>query len=239
MTRTTVGNGGALIASPAASRAASSARPPSPSPSLGPSLSDWRLHPQSTAAARRPAAIFSKVLLSLLMTHAGDPGWASRSGRRPRTSRTIGCSCPKSMGLTRWWSKPASRERRRSSSRPYPVSATSAARCVAGGAQPRRDRVAVHPRQPDVEQHQVRRRGGRPRPGRRGRRAPAPPRGRRSLKSCPSVFAASTLSSTTSTRSGAPAPACGAGAGRAAADARSEAPAAASPPARSRAPALR
>ncbi len=33
--------------------------------------------------------------------------------------------------------------------------------CVARGAQPRGDRVAVHPRQPDLQQHQVRRRRGR------------------------------------------------------------------------------
>ena len=78
-----------------------------------------------------------------------------------------------STGLTRWWSNPASCERRRSSSWPQPVRATSITLLPHGCSRMRRaGLVAVQLRQPDVQQDHVRaerRRPLPPPPGRRGR----------------------------------------------------------------------
>ena len=62
-----------------------------------------------------------------------------------------------STGLTRWWSKPASVVRRRSSCWPQPVSAASTDVLQAGLlAQSPGHFVAVHARHPDVEEHHLR-----------------------------------------------------------------------------------
>ena len=113
------------------------------------------------------------------------------------TSRSL--SAPGSTGLVRWWSKPASIARRRSSSWPQPVSAmsvTPSPRRFADGA---RHLVAVRARHADVEQRDV------------GRKAPSSsiaaravvgdvaPRGRE-REHARSESAASRLSSATSTR---------------------------------------
>ncbi len=61
-----------------------------------------------------------------------------------------------SSGFTRCESKPTSRERRRSSSCPQPVSAISTACLAPGlGADPSRDFVAIELRHADVEQHHI------------------------------------------------------------------------------------
>ena len=106
------------------------------------------------------------------------PGWPGRS----RGGSSF-CRAARSTGLTRWWSKPASLDRRRSSSWPQPVRAIRTTPSPRWLADPARGLVAVQLRQPDVQQHHVRpeRRGRARRPP--GRRGPSGPR-------CPPAAAA-------------------------------------------------
>ena len=77
-------------------------------------------------------------------------------GDQARKFRDSSCSRDGSTGLVQWSSKPASAARRLSSCWPQPVNAISRGCRMPGTlAQLPRDVVAVHVRQPDVQQHHI------------------------------------------------------------------------------------
>ena len=73
-------------------------------------------HRAEQLAREGPAGVVVKRQQDLHEVHVG---YAVRAGVDASTARRVS----RSAGLTRWWSKPAARVRRRSSSRPQPVSA--------------------------------------------------------------------------------------------------------------------
>ena len=86
-----------------------------------------------------------------------DPDWGAVATRltsvRFAPAPADPCRASGSTGLTRWWSKPASLDRRRSASWPQPVRATISVPLELGPLpQPPGHLVAVHARQADVQQ---------------------------------------------------------------------------------------
>ena len=126
-----------------------------------------------------------------------------RAVQRRQVSSSVR-SASSSAGLIRWWSKPASRARARSSCLAPAGQRDQRGPRRCGCARRRaRDLVAVHAGHADVQQHHVGRERRAQPPARRRRRATcAPAWPCSSQQHAPALSAASALSSTTSTRDG-------------------------------------
>ena len=148
-----------------------------------------------------PDSLLQAGLLAQVMrgARANDQDFGRAASRRSTASSCDSLST--SNGLTRWWSKPAARERWRSCSWPQPVRAIKRTSVLRGGTDPAGDLVSVHLRHSNVEEDRVRTEASRGSPGPRAPLWATETVAPSAVSRTPSVSAASRLSSTTRTPS--------------------------------------